>query len=235
MNHPFIQMLSFELKLNRKMWITITTLSIFLLAILNYINSPILKPLIFSFLFFVTLLFTLLSYQETTNRQSLNLYHLIPVNQNIKFLSKIFITMVAFPALLLALNYLFTFLGQIASHKYTSHSLSLELLASISTRSQIVIIMCFVWLFFQSGSTLVAIVFKKYKILYAMLIYWGIQLFLTPLILIVALKPFTNKTMSSAQTVSHSSNPTTWIILLLTVFALVIFSISYGLFIRRKL
>jgi hypothetical protein len=235
MNHPFIQMLRFELKLNRKMWIIITAISLVLLAILNLLNSPIFKPILFSFLFFVTLLFTLLSYQETTHRQSLNLYHLIPVNQNIKFLTKIFITLFAFPAFLLAFNYLLSFMGQVANRGYTSHSQSLELLASISTSSQIVSIMCFVWLFFQSGSTLVAIVFKKYKILYAMLIYWGIQLFLSPLILIVALKPLINNSTRSAQVVQQPSNSPTWIIPLLIVLALVIYSFSYRLFIRRKL
>ena len=243
MNHPFIQMLRFEFKLNRKMWIIMTTISIVLLAILNFLISQVFQPVIFSFLYLISLLFTLLSYQETTNQQSLNLYHLIPVNQNIKFLSKIFITLFAFPVLVLALSYLFTFFGKMANYGDISHSQTSLIWETLSS-SKIINLMCVGWLFCQSGSTLVAIVFKKYKLLYAMLIYFGIQLFLSPIILIASFKPIVTNTTRSAQVVQQSSsaqvmqqpsNSVIWIISLLVVVSIVLFGISYRLFIRRKL
>jgi len=109
MNHPLIQMLRYEQNANRKMWIATSVAGIALLILSGIFNDPVNKIISFSFFYVITLIFTLLSYQETTSSPSMSMYHLIPVDRNIKFLSKIILTLIAFPGMLFLFKELFSF------------------------------------------------------------------------------------------------------------------------------
>jgi len=234
MNHPFIQMLRFEYKANQKMWIITTTIGILLLALLDLLNNPITKPFSYSLFYLLTLIFTLLSYQESTNSQSMNMYHLIPVSQNIKYLSKIFITLIAFPVILFLFRELIITLG-IGKDSASLPNGQLSEVFSILGSRQITNLLIASWFLSQSVSTLIAIIFKKYKILYALLFYWGLQLLMTPIVFLASFRNITGNSSSAMTHVHNSPSPPTWIIPFGIVISLVIYGISYRLFFRRQL
>lgn len=216
------------------MWIITTTIGILLLALLDLLNNPITKPFSYSLFYLLTLIFTLLSYQESTNCQSMNMYHLIPVNQNIKYLSKIFITLIAFPVLLLLLRELIITLGISKDSASTTGDQLSEVFSILASR-QINNLLIVSWFLSQSVSTLIAIIFKKYKILYAFVFYWGLQLFMTPIIFLASFRNIIGKSSLAMTHVHNSPSPPTLIIPFGIVITLVIYGISYRLFLRRQL
>jgi len=232
MNHPFIQMLKFEAKSNRKMWIITTAIGVALLALTNLANSSLFKPLSFYLLFFITLVITLLSYQESTNKQSMSMYHLIPVDKSVKFAVKIVISLIVFPLLFLMLYELFTFLGSLL-HRFDRQSGNNTIIWDLLLSQNLLKVYLVFWLFSQSLSTLLAIVFKKFKVLYAMLVFYGLQILIAP---IFALVTFVSKNGPELDSPNrHPSNPLTWVVILAVVASIVLYGISYRLFIRRKL
>lgn len=232
MNHPFIQMFKFEAKANKKMWIIVTAIGVALLALANLANSSLFKPLSLYLLVFITLIFTLLSYQESTNKQSMSMYHLIPVDQSVKFAVKIVITLIVFPLLFLALYELFTFLGSLLhpiDRQPGDNAVIWDLLLSQNLLKFYILF----WLFSQSLSTLLAIVFKKFKVLYAMLVFYGLQILMAPFFALVTFVFKSGPELNSPN--RHPSNPLAWVVVLAVVVSIVLFGISYRRFIRRKL
>ncbi len=230
MNHPFIKMLKFEWKANRKMWIIITSIGMVLLTLLSLTRSSINTMLSYSLFYLLTMIFTLLGYQESTNNQSMTMYHLIPEERNIKFWSKIFITLIAFPSALYIFGSLVLSPLMSVFTRTSSPNQSSELFSVMANSSQIIILLIAFWFFSQSASTLIAIIFKKYKILYAILVYWGFQLLMTPVILIGSFIP-----ARSVSTMHQPFAPISLYILLVIALTLVIYGISYRLFFRRQL
>lgn len=230
MNHPFIKMLKFEWRANRKMWFIITSIGMILLTLLSLTHSLINTMLFYSLFYLLTMTFTLLCYQESTNSQSMIMYHLIPVERNMKFWSKIFITLIAFPSVLYIFGNL-VISPLISTFRGTSSpNQSSELFSVMADSSQIIRLLVAFWFFSQAASTLIAIIFKKYKILYAILVYWGFQLLMTPVILIGSFV-----SGRSVSTMHQPLAPISLYILLVIALTFVIYGISYRLFFRRQL
>lgn len=232
MNHPFIQMLKFEAKSNQKMWIITTAIGVALLALTNLTNSSLFKPLSLYLLYFITLIFTLLSYQESTNKQSMSMYHLIPVDQSVKFAVKIVISLIVFPLLFFVLYELFTFWGSLLhpiDRPLGGNAVIWDLLLSHNLLKVYIVS----WLFSQSLSTLLAIVFKKFKVLYAMLVFYGLQILIAPIFALVTFVSKNGVELNSPN--RHPSNPLAWVVVLAVVVSIVLYGISYMRFIRRKL
>lgn len=228
MNHPLMQILKFEYKTNRKMWI-ITSIVGLVFCILLYLMDTRFLPLFFTPLLLLPMVFTILSYQESTTSQSMSMYNLIPVSSSIKFFAKILITQVAFPVFLLILTIIAYGLGAFDKPIDASgHSISFVLLYIIERYGLLIPIIA--WFYIQSFSTLIAIVFKKYKVLWALLVYYGQQFLLMIPVIYLALKYH-----KITQTPGQSSIAISiWINGLSSLLVLTIFSISYQLFLKRK-
>jgi hypothetical protein len=222
MNYPFIQILRYEWNVNKKMWIITSVIGIALMFLSGIFNGPINKTISFSVFYMITLIFTLLSYQETTSSQSMSLYHLIPVDRNIKFLSKIILTLIAFPGILFVFRELFSFAGMFARFGNLNDGRSSEvweILASIHFTN----LLFAAWFLSQSVCTLVAIVFKKYKILWALPVLWGIQILQGSVLFIISSITYGNNSSSNLMIYS------------LIVIAILIYGVAYRLFFRRQL
>jgi len=228
MNHPLMQILKFEYKTNRKMWI-ITSIVGLVLCILLYLIDTRFLPLIVAPSLMLPMVFTILSYQESTTAQSMSMYNLIPVSGSIKFFAKILITQVAFPVFLIILTIIASWLGAFDKPiDAFGKSMSFVLLYLKKTYGLLIPIIA--WFYIQSFSTLIAIVFKKYKLLWALLVYYGQQFLLMIPVIYLALK-YHKITPKSGQS---SIDLSIWIIALSSLLVLTIFSISYRLFIKRK-
>ena len=228
MNHPLMQILKFEYKTNRKMWI-ITSIVGLVLCILLYLIDTRFLPLIVAPSLMLPMVFTILSYQESTTAQSMSMYNLIPVSGSIKFFAKILITQVAFPVFLIILATIAYWLGVFDKPINTSGiSLSFSFLSIKKTLGLSILIIA--WFYIQSFSTLIAVVFKKYKLLWALLVYYGQQfLLMIPVIYLVFISHKIRPTPGQS-----SIDLSPWIIALSSLLVLTIFSISYRLFIKRK-
>jgi len=228
MNHPLMQILKFEYKTNRKMWI-ITSIVGLVLCILLYLIDTRFLPLIVAPSLMLPMVFTILSYQESTTAQSMSMYNLIPVSGSIKFFAKILITQVAFPVFLIILTIIAYGLGAFDKPIDASgKSISFVFLFIKKTLGLSIPIIA--WFYIQSFSTLIAVVFKKYKLLWALLVYYGQQFLL--MIPVIYLAFISHKIRPTPGQSSIDLSP--WIIALSSLLVLTIFSISYRLFIKRK-
>lgn len=230
MNHPFIQMLRFEWKSNYMLWlfnlIISTTLLIILFSQMNQ-GGYIFWQIIFPIFTLLSSLFTLNSYQESIKSQSMQMYHLIPVSRTMKFLSKQFITLIAFPLVLFTLTYAFVILAnafldrQIIINSSALHQYSILFLLRI-------------WILFHSICTLLAILFKKNKLIYSILAVIATKFILGLLLFIFFWIAFSDKITSSFNTISvdkFRELPDVGFLFIVLIF----YTISYRLFIRRQL
>jgi len=227
MNHPLMQILKFEYKTNRKMWIITSSVGLVICILLCLIDTRFL-PLILAPSVLLPMVFTILSYQESTTTQSMSMYNLIPVSSSIKFSAKILITQVAFPVFLIILTIIASWLGAFDKPiDAYGHSISFVLLYFKKRYGLLIPIIA--WFYIQSFSTLIAVVFKKYKVLWALLFYYGQQFILIPVIYLV-LKYDTITPTPGQSSIALSI----WIHVLSSLLVLTIFSISYQLFLKRK-
>jgi len=222
MNHPFVKMLRFEWKSNYAEWIFYFLISIALPILLKGINPYIFLP----FYIFIGFVFTINSYKESITKQSMQMYHLLPISGNLKFLSKQFITFIAFPITLLFLVLIYTILTKTwdTNAPYVF----------ISNVSHPTLLLAIIWIFGHSVCTFFAIIFKKNKILYALLAYFGFRLLMSVLALIIfsifGIDPAANFFKNLAKQDIDFVGVTGLLFL-----SAVSYSISYRLFFRRQL
>jgi hypothetical protein len=225
MNHPFIKMLRYEYKSNYMFWIFNLIIGAGLLTTLYFqINTHIPFPMfMFPVFGFLMWLFTLNSYQESTRNQSMQMYHLIPVSRNTKFFSKQFITLFAYPLVLIVTTAIF--IGVIGIfitvpnifHEFHSTP---DIPDSVNaTRINLSI----VWLLGHSVSTFFAIIFNKNKILYAILVYFCFQSIMS-IFLLVFFTGGKNPSIILSQNIAGS-----------LLVAAAFYGLSYHLFSRRQL
>lgn len=232
MNPSFIKMLRFEYKSNHTLWIYSLIIAFSILGIFFYTMSKSsnifgFKDLYFILFSMITWLFTLHSYQESTTNQSMQMYHLISVSRHVKFFSKQFITLVAFPMILIVASCLIIAVINL-------FNLAKEDVLVIF-REVKVLLWILIWILGQSISTLLAIVFKKNKILYALLVYLVTRIVLGIVVLILV---FTFKSLGFLESSHFSDNKSFWELIGLTgVLAITVlfYSISYHLFFKRQL
>jgi len=229
MNHPLIKMLRFELKSNYMMWIfnllvSLSLILMFVLWISNSSNPKGIKDIYLILFALVTWLFTINSYQESTKSQTMQMYHLIPISRNVKFLSKQFITLFAFPVILISV----TFIIVSIAHLFT------EADVEIWPSSQKAILWLIIWIIGHSISTLLAIIFKKNKVLYSMLTYFVLK-FGTAMLMIIFM--FALKSFDFQNPFQYSQNNYLEIIEVMGTLTLItiFYGISYRLFFRRQL
>jgi hypothetical protein len=235
MNQPFIKMLRYELKSNSMMWMFNLVIGVVLLTALYFMgntHNSVYPIFIFPFFLFLTWVFTIYSYQESEKNQSMQMYHLVPVSRNTKFISKQFITLFAYPLALALLTTLFIGMFSIfvtmpdifSESRSTSHGPNFINLTSLN--------LLIVWIFGHSISTFFAIFFKKNKIWYSILAYLGFR-FVAGLILLTTFAIVGIKN-TSTKIFSFTSNPTGYSIGLL-ILSVIFYCISYHLFFRRQL
>lgn len=101
MNNVFLKILKYEFRMNYMLWIYYLIIACILLLFLALNNFPDQKSLIHLFswllIFIVPMAMTIDSYSESSSKQSMVMYHLIPASRNIKFFSKQFFTLVLYP------------------------------------------------------------------------------------------------------------------------------------------
>jgi len=222
MNHPFISILRFEWRLNYAEWIFYFLVSFALPLLLKGTNPYTFLP----FYIFIGFVFTINSYKESITKQSMQMYHLLPISGNLKFLSKQFITLFAFPITLLFFILIYT----IITNKWDTNAPPV-LLSNVSHPTLLLII---VWIFGHSVCTFFAIIFEKNKVLYALLAYFGFRLLMSVLALtifsIFGIDPAANFFKNLAK---HDIDfvGVTGLLFVSAVF----YSISYRLFFRRQL
>jgi len=231
MNHPFIKMLKYEWKANFMMWGFYLIIGIGLLSLLYYFkeasHTPVLPAFVFPIFTLLTWIFTINSYQESTKNQSMQMYHLIPVSKNTKFFSKQFITLVAFPlafALVAAICIqTIKFFTNDAPEYYGPRSIN-------HTEQNIMII----WLLGHSVSTFFAILFKKNKVLYAILVYFCFQIALSIFFTIIFFGLVKNNDLQFSSGLAGQHLQTWGIVGALSLTA-IFYGMSYHLFNRRQL
>lgn len=232
MNPSFIKMLRFEYKSNFTLWIysliiAFSILAIFFYTMSNSSNIFGFKDLYLILFSMITWLFTLHSYQESTTNQSMQMYHLISVSRHVKFFSKQFITLVAFPMILIVAT---CFIIAVIN----LFNLGKEDMWVIFREGKI-LLWILIWILGHSISTLLAIVFKKNKILYALLVYFVTRIVLG-IVVIILITTF--KSLGFMESFHFSDNKSFWEMLGLTgglTIALLFYGISYHLFFRRQL
>lgn len=232
MNPSLIKMLRFEWKSNFTMWIfnlilDFSVIGLFLYTMSNSSNPSGIRDVYFFIFILLTWLFTLYSYQESTNSQSMQMYHLISVSRNVKFLSKQLITLVAFPLILLV----GTFILVSIINFFNLGKENVEILP----RSEKSLLWIVIWILGHSISTLLAIVFKKNKVIYAILTFF-IGRIVLGIVMLVLLYVF--KSIGSMEFYYFlDSNPFWKIIGFSGVLTLagIFYGISYHLFFRRQL
>ncbi len=191
-------------------------------------NGPFLQVLIFPIFFLLTWIFTINSYQESTKKQSMQMYHLIPVSKNIKFLSKQLITLLAFPLIIMVISAVFIELFRIFIEVPDFFSET-----SNSSPKSLKINLLPTWIFGQSVATFFAIIFRKNKILYTILVYFGFQFIMSILMVIIfsgGKNP--NDFFSGNLDGQNIGRIVSAVLLILSV---VLYTISYRLFFRRQL
>ena len=230
-NNAFYKILKFETKQNMQNWGI--TISVFLsILILNVIVIAFKKatgdaPLILiGGIFPITVLFsgifTLYSYSESISKQSMQMYHLLPVSRKMKFFSKQLITFIIAPALFFLIYILFaTIVNTIFAGSFSSSYLpqNIEPLKNLSS---------FIWS--HSLFTFFGILFKKRKLVYTFVTYFALQ-FSISIFFVIWMKVFYSKTDPLTINKFFESLP----FALTTLIPLALYFISYRLFFRRQL
>lgn len=174
MNNAFIKIVRYELKSNYIIWIIDLLISTTLLTFI-YVQMndyfPIVSKVLFPVFAILSIIFTINAYQESTKSQSMQMYHLIPVSRNMKFLSKQLITFATFPIILITLTFIITLL----LNTFGQHSV---VYTGLESSEHSFFFLLKVWLLFHSIATFFALVFKKNKILYSILATIGFKIVL---------------------------------------------------------
>lgn len=229
MNQSLIKILRFELRSNYMMWIFNLIIGVGLLTTVYFQGKQhIPASLIFVFPIFglLTWVFTINCYQESTKNQSMLMYHLIPASRNTKFFSKQLFTLIAYPLMLIATTAIF-----IGIIKFFINAP--ELLHKSESNFPPSHYLFAMWFFGQSVSTFFAIIFKKNKILYAILVHFGMQ-FPLSIFFMVFFTGGKNPVTLLSQNIA-GQNMGTWIVAGSLLIAFIIYGISYHLFFRRQL
>ena len=226
MNNSFYKILKLEFKLNYINWTILLGIffSILVWQSLNKDSSVIggsIVPLIILF----SSLITLHSYSESTTRQSMEMYHLLPVDGNTKFFSKQLITLVFFPIILL----LFYLLFANAVYSLISDGFQRSFLFPNIKHDKIGLY--FIWA--HSFATFFAIIFKKKKILYAIAAFFVFQIIVVSIMASLTFFSKTNEMRTPG--FAFSDFTSTFSTIILIVIPLVLYFISYRLFFRRQL
>ncbi len=232
MHNTFYKILKFEFKQNILSWAILV--SIFVLLVIwymfqNYIDgsstpfdfggSAVPLTIIFSSLI------TLHSYTESTSRQSMEMYHLLPVSRNKKFFTKQFITALVFPILLLVLYLIIAKIMQF----FVSEKHSAALFSPYIKPHHIAIL----FITGHAFSTLFAIVFKKNKLLYATVTF--LALFIVMTMLVTSYKSFFGVTPPVLKLMIMPNQLNNLSMVVLFIFPIILYFISYRLFFRRQL
>lgn len=172
MNNSFYKVLKFEMKRNFNFWLL---LLLSFLAILTYIyfklhtqeNTIVIGESFISIFILFCCVFTLSSYSESSNQQTMIMYHLLPASGYTKFFSKQLITLFVFPFVLLMLYLILVFIVDslvLKNIDRTWVSYNFELIRTFKM---------FLWA--HSMATFFGIVFKKRKLLYAIILVFSFQ------------------------------------------------------------
>lgn len=172
MNNSFYKVLEFEMKRNFNFWLL---LLLSFLAILTYFffkfhsqeSTIIIGGSFIPMFILFSCLFTLSSYSESTNRQTMIMYHLLPASGNTKFFSKQLITFFVFPFVLLLLYLILVFIVDSLVFKKIDRTWISSNFESIRTLKM------FLWA--HSMATFFGIVFKKRKLLYTIILFFSVQ------------------------------------------------------------
>lgn len=229
MNNSFYKILKLEFKLNFTNWIILLGIffTILVWLTLNKDSSVIGGSYVPSMILFSSLI-TLHSYSESTTRQSMEMYHLLPVDGNTKFFSKQLITLIFFPIILLGLYLLFAIVvyplvfGE-SQRSFLSPNIEPDKIG-----------LSFIWA--HSFATFFAILFKKRKILYAIAAFFVFQIIVMVFMLIwIASFKMTNGTKTPEFGFFTSNSDGTFSTIILIAIPLIFYFISYRLFFRRQL
>lgn len=227
MNNSFYKILKLEFKLNFTNWMILLGIffSILVWPSLNKDSSVIGGSIVPTMILFSSLI-TLHSYSESTTRQSMEMYHLLPVSGNAKFFSKQLITLIFFPIILLGLYLFFAIVVYPLVFGESQHSL---LSPNIEPEK---IGLFFIWA--HSFATFFAILFRKRKILYAIAAFFVFQIIGTIFMMIwMAIVSKTNENRIPG--FAFSDFTSTFSTIILIVIPIILYFISYRLFFRRQL
>ncbi len=229
MDHSLYKILKYEFNLNTKIWLLILTVSLailisYFIKVQSDNDSIIFAGTIMPILIFLSSIFTIHAYSESTSRQTMELYHLLPVSGNVKFFSKQIITFIIYPVALAGIYLIFV----ISFDFITSTQLTRSLFGLKSYK----IIELFIWS--HSISTFLAIVFKKRKILYAIATFFAFQLLTGIFFLIAQYAMRINLLQITGISIDTSSIVLRYKILYLMI-PLILYVISYRLFFKRQL
>lgn len=231
MNTNFYKLLKFEIKQNYIHWVICALLFISittLISVKDYINHTpfLLKGSFIPLLFLFSGLITLFSYSESTSRQSMIMYHLLPVSRNTKFFTKQLFTFIAAPLLLL----LFYLILALVVNPLVNGEFKRSAFSPNLQPHKIAIL--FLWS--HSWATFFAVLFKKRKLLFVILTYFGFQFLLMIAFFIwqFAFQSFGASTPSFAFLTS-SSTTLFWVAGMLI--PAILYIISYRLFFKRQL
>ena len=227
-------MLKFELKSNYMMWLFYIVSFVALFSFLSYHSGiiPFFDEKCLPIITLITFVFTINSYQESVRQQTMQMYHLIPVSKNIKFFSKQFITLIAFPLILyffaLICTSVLTFTTDLPP---STGSFRISVAGQLSTSSLSLFIM---FILSHSICTFFAIIFKKNKVLYAILVYFGFK-FSLGIILLAAfwLMGIKNTSVGLFSITPYPSGD--WVPIGSGLLLIVFYGLSYHLFLRRQL
>jgi len=166
MNHPFVKMLRFELKSMINPWKLNLLLSLLAFAVLTFSSGaqPPFFDVSFSSFIFFTIIVTLFSYQESTRQQFMQMYHLIPISLNTKYVTKQLITLIVYPLAILCMLQISIITKDIIFGQPELVSQSSQHQSTFST-------LVVIWIFGHSFCTLTAIIFQKNKLLHTIQAY----------------------------------------------------------------
>ena len=230
MNHPILKMLRFELKSNYMLWIFNLVISATILTFI-YVEMNdhflIVSKVLFPVFALLSGIFTINAYQESTKSQSMQMYHLIPISRNMKFLSKQLITFAAFPIILITLTFILTLLLK----TFGQHSI---VYSGPESGEHSFFFLLKVWLLFHSVATFFALVFIRNKVLYSILATIAFKLVLG-IVLIAFFWLFNigdiTRSMNEISTSQIEKIPEIGTLFLVVI----LYGISYHLFFRRQL
>ena len=166
MNHPFVKMLRFELKSMINPWKLNLLLSLLAFAVLTFSSGaqPPFFDVSFSSFIFFTVIVTLYSFQESTRQQFMQMYHLIPISLNTKFVTKQLISLILYPLAILCILQI----SIIAKNLIFGQP---ELISQSSQHQSTFSTLVVIWIFGHSFCTLTAIIFQKNKLLHTIQAY----------------------------------------------------------------
>lgn len=219
------------------MWLYNLIIGTGLLITLYFSNNnqnSILPVFLFPVFLFLTWIFTINSYQESVKSQSMQMYHLIPISGNTKFISKQLITLIAYPLILTLITALIIGIVRILIDAPDAANLIDHPSKASVKNSMTGLNLILFWIFGHALSTFFAIIFRKNKILYALLVYFGFQFSLS-IIMIIYVKTLNLKNGDKVPGFLDKLNLGDWIGAVFIIGSAVLYSISYNKFFRRQL